>query len=87
MNAPNPVGSRWIDYNGVNMAVADIPDAWLRAMLGYGHLPSMVGRRPVLDIPGRTWPYAPATCPTDDYKGEWIDPQHLVCAGCGLDCT
>lgn len=85
-STPNPAGSRRIEYDGVEMAVADIPSVFDRAMLGYGHFPSP-GGRPVLDVPGRAWPYTPETCPTDDCEGEWIDPQHLVCTGCGLDCT
>lgn len=52
----------------------------------------MVGIHPgrgVINIPGRTWDYTPATCPLDDAaRGEWVlDDQFLVCPGCGLDCT
>jgi hypothetical protein len=82
----NPAGNRrTVTYKGVAMAVADVPNPYLRAMLGYGHYPDH--NRPVL---AGGWPWTPATCPTDDYPesvGIWLDEEHLACRGCGLDIT
>ncbi len=76
-----------IEYNGINMPVSDVPDALSRAFLGYGHFPADVAHRKVITVTGRTWAHTPDTCLTDEYRGEWLNEDILVCTGCGLDCT
>ena len=76
-----------IIYNGADMPVSEVPDRMTRALLGYGHFPLDLAHRRVVLVPGRAWPYTPATCLTDEHRGEWLDPSTLVCTGCGLDCT
>lgn len=51
-----------------------------------GHWGVFPGRKPVTDDP---WPFTPDNCAYAGYnQGEWTrDGQHLVCIGCGLDCT
>jgi len=73
-----------VEFNGQSMAIKDVPDKHIRAMLGYGH--GYTGR-PVVE---GEWAYTPDTClltgPTEGTK--WInDNQTLVCTGCGLDVT
>lgn len=74
-----------IIYNGTEMPIAEVPDAFIRALSGYGHFPGH--GRSVVTVPGRTWPHSPETCAPDEYATEWINNQTLVCLGCGLDVT
>lgn len=73
-----------VEYNGVWMAIQDVPNPTIRQLLGLGHPRD---NRPI--VPGN-WPYTPETCIyTDMVEGnEWIDGgKTLVCTGCGLDGT
>jgi len=75
-----------VEVNGVPTRIGDLPpgDA---AMFGYGHVlgPGESWRKV---LPG-DWPYTPKTCRRAGgvWPGTWIDPEHLACTGCGLDCT
>lgn len=75
-----------IELNGTPTKIRDLPRADA-AMHGYGHiLGPGEGWRKVL--PGN-WPYTPQACRRagGTWPGIWIDPEHLACTGCGLDCT
>lgn len=78
---------RRIQFDGVDMAIDEVPDAGIRALLGHGHFPRDIRARSVVNVPGREWPHTPTACLTDEHKGEWLDAHTLVCTGCGLDCT
>jgi hypothetical protein len=77
---------RTIEFDGKEMAIKDVPDAYTREMLGYGHSS--------FDVQNRTrWPeigeYEPGKClRADELKGIWINKgENLACPGCGLDFT
>jgi hypothetical protein len=56
------------------------------APYGYGHMAiyKANGRE---QLPG-DWRWTPQTClAAGGGQGIWIDPEHLACPGCGLDCT
>lgn len=78
-----------VEVDGQPMRIRDIPDAFLRAMLGCGHFPYDLARRSIIHVNGRNWPYAPEVCRVANYdsRGEWITPEVLVCPGCGMDFT
>jgi hypothetical protein len=76
-------------YKGEDMAIEDIPDPAIRSMMGYGHPAYDVKHFEHLtrrdNVP---WSYTPETCLiAGNLKGVWIDSDHLVCPGCGLDYT
>jgi hypothetical protein len=75
-----------VTFNGAAMAIRDVPDQFVRAMLGYGHGPHDIKAR--IQWPG-VGPYQPAEClRADEIQGIWInDEETLVCPGCGLDFT
>lgn len=86
------LGEVTTEYNGVVMKIKDIPDEFIRTMLGYGH----VGwrSRQVIDVEGRTWETTPDKCTYGSNRWEWVgdpedngDPQYLVCPKCGVDGT
>jgi hypothetical protein len=81
INDATPLG--YVNYNGVDMPVSQVPNAVVRALMGHGHFPDH--GRAVVAVPGRQWPHTPETCLTENYKTEWLDPETLVCQGCGLD--
>jgi hypothetical protein len=73
-----------VEYNGVLMAIKDVPNLAVRQLLGVGHYRD---GRPL--VPGN-WPFTPETCiytePGDAFV--WInDGETLVCPGCGVDGT
>lgn len=81
-----------INFNGVNMRILDLPGSDHQAMMGYGHFPGVLGV-PLPRPDGVEWAYTPETCQVSSGKqgvtplGVWIDEEHLVCPGCGLDLT
>jgi hypothetical protein len=100
MTEETPLGEQLILHNGEEMKIKDIPDPFIRAMLGYGHLNPR--SRSVVAVEGRTWPTTPDVCTYGDKNWEWVtaegqtDPpglwpiagiQFLVCPMCGLDGT
>jgi hypothetical protein len=75
-----------------NYYIENLPTAELRALSGYGHFQPF--QCPVIYRPdGVAWAYTPNMClVAGGAKGKapsgvWIDEEHLVCPGCGLDCT
>lgn len=74
-----------VDLDGIPTRIRDLPRLEA-ALFGYGHVLIPSDGREVL--PG-AWPYTPETCRRADgtWPGTWIDPEHLACTGCGLDCT
>jgi hypothetical protein len=76
-----------VTYNGVSIAIEDLPTADLRASLGYGHYKPF--HRPIIQrTDNKPWPYTPNMCLiATNHKGVWVDPEHLACPGCGLDMT
>lgn len=81
-----------VQYDGQDYHLEDLPTAHLRAMHGYGHFRPF--HSPVIARPdNKPWPYTPNMCLVaggalgQTPLGVWIDDQHLVCPGCGLDCT
>lgn len=86
LNRPiNP--TQLISYDGKVYKIEDLPTADLRALAGYGHFQPF--RREVIYRPdGVEWPYTPNMCLiASGGRGVWIDPETLVCPGCGLDFT
>lgn len=78
--------SQEVEYNGRVVAIRDLPVS-IRHHFGYGHFPDQ-GDTVVPHPEGKSWPYTPDTClRADDMRGSWVDPEHLVCPGCGLDVT
>jgi len=69
----------------------DLTTAVVRAFNGYGHFPEDVRLRDHLTRPdGLPWAYSsPETCLVADQTtgGVWINSEHLVCPGCGLEFT
>lgn len=92
-------GDELTTFNGQMMKIRDVPDAFVRHMLGFGHS-FKPGRDAVRVKPDGPWPYEPDVCPrADEQTGVWLnkecepagpdleDGEYLVCPGCGLDCT
>lgn len=92
-----PLGDQLTEYNGVMMAIKDIPEPAIRRLLGYGH---RTCGRSVIAVDGRTWETIPDVCTYGDMNWEWVtvdggEPkswpvagiQYLVCPKCGLDGT
>jgi hypothetical protein len=69
----------WLD--GTEVAVSEIPNAEMRAVLGMGHHPRHVAGR---KIHLGTFRYNVDTCREDERRTEWRGTT-LVCTGCGLD--
>lgn len=81
------IGDEITEFNGVAMKIKDVPDQFIRAMLGFGHTKSR--SLPFVVIPGE-WEFTPDVCEVAALSGAtlWIHEEtYLVCAGCGLDCT
>lgn len=76
-----------VTYGTEDVKIEDLPSADLRASLGYGHYGPF--SRPVIErTDGKQWPYTPNMCLlAANYRGVWVDPEHLACPGCGLDIT
>lgn len=79
-----------VTVNGEEFRIEDLPSTALRECFGYGHRTWDVDHREHLTRPdGLTWPYTPLNCLVTGSGGPgvWIDAEHLVCPGCGLDFT
>lgn len=81
-----------VEYNGASMRIRDIPDPFVREMLGMGHAHFSPDRKVITqdDSGPRRWPFTIQTClySGEQFATEWINNgQTLVCIGCGLDCT
>lgn len=82
------VGDRLVNYNGEDIKIKDVPSAFERAMLGYGHNPVYVHEERKV-VPSYLEPYSftPDTCNTDEVGTKWLGEDMLICSGCGLDVT
>jgi hypothetical protein len=74
-----------VELDGMRIRIRDIESAGLRASFGVGHFYRHT--RPVIAIPGRTFPFTPDTCLVDMHEGEALSDGSVICTGCGLDCT
>jgi len=82
------LGDQIASYNGEDMKIRDIPDEFVRQMLGYGHI-GWQGRT-VVRAPGLTPATTPDKCTNGPYGWTWVTVggvQYLVCPMCGLDGT
>lgn len=82
------IAEQFVKYNGQMVKVKDIPDRFVRNMLGMGHPWS--DDHDVVYLEGRTYKYTPQNCEMESLQGhtEWVlDGTILICIGCGLDCT
>ena len=75
-----------VEFNGVVMAIRNIPSEFVRNMMGMGHSTATIAQTEVHDGP---FPCKPEFCLfADENVGVWINNgENLVCRGCGLDCT
>lgn len=89
-----PLGDHLVVFNGETYKIKDVPDPFIRTMLGYGHEDR--DKRAVIAVEGRTWETTPDVCTYGSLNGDWVmgvaEGHHalmsyLVCPKCGLDGT